>query len=572
MSSSSVEKIKDRLGIVDVIGAYIKLDKSGTSFKGKCPFHNEKTPSFFVSPDRGGYYCFGCGAKGDIFTFVQEFEGLDFVGALKVLAERAGVELEQVSPLDKAKQNQIRSATERAMELYVASLNSNKGPMDYLLQRGLEEKTIKEWSIGYAPLSWRKVSEQLRKEGYSEDLLIKSGLIKKSEAASSAYDIFRGRIIFPIFDPSGNVIAFSGRLYDEQPDAPKYLNSPETEFFIKSEALYGFDRAKTHIRKKGYAMVVEGQMDLLFCHQSGFENTVATSGTALTTNHLEKLKRISPKILFVFDGDKAGIAAAQKSAEMAISLGMEAKVALLPEGKDPADVLSEDKELFVSVLRSSTHVIDFALAQVVASGGDSRQIARLIGEKVLPLVAKVPSLMEQSHFVSLIAKRVGIKEEAIWIDLRRIAKDPDIKKIDNVAVIETKKKEDYTARRLWGIVFWQSQVREPFIDVNVLKSTLVGIVGEERWKEIEGNFEPQTNEIIFEVEAYYGSKEALEKDIKELLIHFEEDHIREALVMVMNKLQNAELTNDSSIIESMNPRLTELMKRRNELADKRKNL
>ena len=237
--STSVEQIKEKLSIEDVIGSYIKLERAGNSLKARCPFHNEKTPSFFVSPDRGGYYCFGCGVKGDIFTFVQEFEGIDFVGALKILADRAGVQLEKISPKVADKKERLYYLLEITTEFLEKNLQNEEIPLDYLKKRGLTEKTIKDWRIGYVRNEWRTIYDHLKSKGFLDEEMERAGVIKTE--GQNTYDRFRGRIMFPLFDSAGRVIAFSGRIMPAFDDgkAGKYLNSPQTEIFDKSKTLYG---------------------------------------------------------------------------------------------------------------------------------------------------------------------------------------------------------------------------------------------------------------------------------------------------------------------------------------------
>jgi DNA primase len=343
--SSSVDQIKSKIDIVSLVGSYIKLDKAGTNFKGKCPFHNEKTPSFFVSPDRGSYYCFGCQAKGDIFTFVQEFEGLDFIGSLKILADKAGVTLEQYDRGEKTEKERLHNVLEQAVFFYEKKLSENKQALDYLFGRGVTEETLKNFRIGFAPLEWRELYEYLKERGVTEKDMFEVGLIKKpgdTAREKSPYDTFRGRIVFPISDSSGRIVGFSGRILVPDEKSPKYLNSPETSLFNKSEILFGLDKAKKDIRLKDYSILVEGQMDIVMLHQAGITNTVASSGTALTENHLVKLRRLSNRIIMAYDGDSAGFSASNRSAQIALSLGMELKIAEMPTGKDPADLAKDD--------------------------------------------------------------------------------------------------------------------------------------------------------------------------------------------------------------------------------------
>ncbi len=416
------ETIKERLDIAEIVGGHVKLEKAGTSYKGRCPFHNEKTPSFFDSPVRQSYYCFGCGAKGDIFTFVQEIEGLSFKEALRDLAERAGVELKnvRVSQEARSEKEKLLEVLEEAKSFFQKRLAENPEARKYLESRGLSDKTISEWKLGYAPAEWRALYHHLLTLGFKKDTLLKAGLVKPVIGnAKEPYDVFRDRLVFPLFDQNGEVVAFSGRALSKDLE-PKYLNTPETPLFIKSELLYGLDRAKNEIRKKNYTVLVEGQLDLVLSHQAGVTNTVASSGTAFTSRHLERLKKLSPRIILAFDGDEAGAKAAEKSAELAISLGLEVKIARLTKGKDPADVVKADPSEWKQILRDSKSAVEHFLDLILEREKDRRKALKLIEQKLLPLLALLSSSIERSHFVSIIAKKTGVKEEMIWEDLRRV--------------------------------------------------------------------------------------------------------------------------------------------------------
>ncbi|MBX4198712.1 DNA primase [Candidatus Parcubacteria bacterium] len=421
----NVEEVKDRLDIAEVIGGYVKVDKAGANFKAKCPFHNEKTPSFFISPARQSYYCFGCGAKGDIFTFVEEMEGVDFKEALKTLAAKAGVELKYERGESKGDTDKLYDALEEAAAFFESGLEASAEAKKYLASRGVSDESVKEWRLGYVPEDWRLLREHMLGKGYDDVTLTKAGLIKMSvdHKDKEPYDVFRGRVIFPIFDASGRVIAFSGRAL--APDAtPKYLNSPDTPLFVKSDVLYGLDKAKQDIRKKDYTVLVEGQLDLVLSHQSGVKNTVASSGTAFTAQHLERLRRLSPRILLAFDSDEAGSKASERSTVLALSLGLEVKLAKMPEGSDPADMVKTNPESWKDVLRKAKPAIEVFLDEILSEEKDARKVGKAIEKKVLPLILLLSSSIERSHFVSLIGKRTGLKEEHIWEDLKR-AKRPD---------------------------------------------------------------------------------------------------------------------------------------------------
>jgi DNA primase len=476
----NVEAIKERLDIAEVLGSYLTLVKAGVNFKAKCPFHNEKTPSFFISTARQSYYCFGCGEKGDIFTFVEKMEGVDFKSALKTLAEKAGVELVYEKGENKTDKDKLYAVLEDATLFFENNLNQSGEAKKYLLERGLSEESLKHWRLGFAPDEWRLLSSHLKSLGYDEATLIKAGLIKRPDDSSGKepYDVFRGRLIFPLADQAGKVIAFSGRALS--PDAvPKYLNSPDTALFTKSEVLYGLDKAKEDIRKKDYVVLVEGQMDLVLSHQAGVKNTVASSGTAFTQMHLERLKRLSARIILAFDGDLAGKKAAEKSSALALALGLEPKVATLPEGKDPADLVRDNPEKWKDVLRESKHAIEVFLSDIVETEKDHRKVGKAIEKKILPLVMLLGSSIERAHFVSVIGKRSGIREEIIWEDLRKV-KALDLlrpeKQVEKNA--EAKKSEsiwNIREERLANIVLWIQENPEPSTELEEKKKEEIEI-------------------------------------------------------------------------------------------------
>jgi DNA primase len=539
--STSVEKIKERLNIVDLLGSYLKLEKAGKNMKARCPFHNEKTPSFFVSPERDSYYCFGCNAKGDIFTFVQEFEGVDFFGALKMLAERTGVTLERNSFEKKDDKETIFNALEAAAQFFESNLQKSNSAQKYLEKRGLTEKTIQEWRIGFVADDWRTLYDYLIARKFTDSEIEQAGLIKKSEVTNkggqvSTYDRFRGRIMFPIRDSVGRVVAFTGRILPENDDGKtaKYLNSPETAVFNKSRILYGFDLAKLAIKKFDYSIIVEGQMDIIMCHQAGFQNVVATSGTALTPEHLTLLRRISNRVIMAFDADKAGFVAATKAWQLALSLGMEVKIAEFKEGKDPADlILSENgKEKFKDALKDSMHIVDFTLAKILAEKFDERKVGKEVQEKILPFIALIESSIEKSHWVKKIYEKTGIAENAIWEDLKKVKVEPGVAGAE-VKTVEFKdkavlNKADSIERRVLGVINWLEKDGEGVIDINKIKERVKEIIGGEnfkRWQEVSENV---INEATFEAEQYYEKKK-IQAVLDELLMELEKEYVTNAL-------------------------------------------
>lgn len=445
--ASTAERIKERLSIVDVISSYIKVEHAGANFKARCPFHNEKTPSFFISPARNNYYCFGCGQKGDIFSFVQEYEKLDFMGALKVLAERAGIPLEEFRSDAYKKSERQYKILEAAMEFYERLLwdahaygGAGKAALRYLLDRGLTEESAKEWRIGFAPDEWRSVSDHLikhRVDGQTVTLeeMEAVGLIKldagQNGGQRKCYDRFRSRIMFPLFDSSGRVVGFSGRIFGKEEGTgdggggPKYLNSPDSQTFNKSEVLYGFDRAKQRMREFGYAILVEGQMDLLMSHQVGVKNAIATSGTALTALHLEKIGRMTKNLIFMYDADNAGYGATRRGERLAIEQGFDVKVVTLPKGEDPASLIKKDKAAFVNALKKSTHVVEYYLGVLMekypADDKGRHELIKAIEKEIVPDIALTPGSIKRGELISLVATR-GLKSK---IDEKRISDEVD---------------------------------------------------------------------------------------------------------------------------------------------------
>jgi DNA primase len=417
-----------------VLGSYITLIPSGAQFKAKCPFHQEKTASFSVSPERGAYYCFGCGAKGDIFTFVEQFEGLDFKGALKLLADRAGVSLTDFHE-KKDDTDELYAVLEKAAGIYQELLLQHQDAQHYLFARGLTQKSIDDFRIGYVPEEWRYLVSHLSEKELSA--AERAGLLQKKDASpstfhlppSSYYDRFRGRIMFPLFDGSGRVIAFSGRLFPDSkdPKSPKYINSPETPVFHKSRILYGFNKAKESVRRHGFSIVVEGQFDLVLSHQYGFTNTVATSGTAVSDDaasdqfsNLSVLSRLAANSILAFDGDAAGIKARTRAALVELSLGMQPKVAALPEGEDPASLLAKgDPNLWKAVLKESKHVIMAEAQRILAAGQSMHAKVAELTAKVFPLLARVASSIEQRSFLASIAHLLGMQESVVAEDFKK---------------------------------------------------------------------------------------------------------------------------------------------------------
>ncbi len=422
--SDAVEQIKQRLTIVDVVSSYVELHPAGKNMKGKSPFTNERTPSFYVSPDRGMYYCFSSSQGGDMFTFVEKMEGVDFKGALKILAERAGVELVPQDPQKKTERERTFDVLEAVTIFYTGYLTKKQEALSYLNQRGVKPQTIAKWRIGYAPgpdaHGWREAKQYLEGKGYTSAEVARAGLIKGADVGKEPYDVFRDRIMFPICDASGRVVGFSGRVLSKDSEAPKYVNSPETELFNKSEVLFGYDKAKQGIRSMDFTLIVEGQFDVVMSHQAGYTNTVAVSGTALTPHHVALLQRLSNRVVLALDNDKAGVAAVKRAADLMLACGMDVKVAKMEGGKDPADMVVHDVAQFKQCIGKAGHVIDYLLDILEGESNNERTYKLRAREEVLPYVVKIPNHIDQEHFEHSIAERLKTTKEAVHVEVERL--------------------------------------------------------------------------------------------------------------------------------------------------------
>ncbi|MDP3727256.1 MAG: DNA primase [bacterium] len=423
-----IDDIKSRLDLVELIQSYIRLHKAGVNYKANCPFHSEKTPSFVVSPARQIWHCFGCSLGGDHFKFVMQIEGLEFGDALELLAKRAGVELKREDPRLRSERTRLYNLVEDAAKVFEAVLHNSKNPdvkitppLAYLHERGLQDETIKQFRIGFAPESWDFLIKTLARRGYSVAEIEKAGLAVKSEQGSH-YDRFRSRIVFPISDASGRAVGFSGRVFGEaKSEGAKYINTPATPIYDKSRVLYGFDKAKEEIRKSNTVVLVEGQMDVVMSHQAGVRNAVAVSGTALAAAQLQILKRLASSIVSSFDRDAAGEIATKRSLDLAASFEFERKVAVLPAGiKDPAEAAEKDPAIWQRAVAEAKPIVQFFLETALARhDANSAAGKRAIAREVLPEIKILASEVEKAHWLQELSREIGIAEEALWRELKR---------------------------------------------------------------------------------------------------------------------------------------------------------
>ncbi|WP_164730942.1 DNA primase [Anoxybacter fermentans] len=427
-----IEEIRQRADIVDLVSDYVKLELKGKNYVGLCPFHNEKTPSFTVSRDKKLYYCFGCGAGGDIFNFLMEIENLPFFEAAKVLAERYGVPIPQKKPnRTRRKSDEIRDQLfeihEWAAKFYQYLLLEHKlgkNALKYFEKRGFTRATIEKFRLGYAPRAWTALFHFLKKKGYPDYLLEKSGLVLPGKQKNGYYDRFRDRAIFTIFNLRGQPIGFGGRVMEPDQN-PKYLNSPETPIFLKNQNLYGFNFAMDQIRKTGQAIIVEGYTDVITAHQYGIENVVASLGTSLTENQARLLARYAEEVYIAYDADTAGQKATLRGLDILKNTGLIVKVIELPDELDPDELIRKNgAEAFKSLLEDAISFIDFKLNKILKQYDlDSPDGKVQAVQELLPMFLNIDNAIEKDYLIKQIVKRVEISEQALKEELEHFIKE-----------------------------------------------------------------------------------------------------------------------------------------------------
>ncbi len=420
-NNANLDLIKERLNILDVVSIYIKLDKAGSQFRARCPFHSEKSPSFYVSPTRGSYHCFGCSEHGDIFGFVMKIEGINFKDALRMLADRAGV---SISNFQKEEQSNLIDILEQSTLFFEHNFSQSDEAKKYLQKRGVTTETIQKFRVGFAPNDWRQLYTKLNKAGYTDEEIVTSGLCIKHE--KGLYDRFRSRVMFPVMNASGKVVAYSGRILPiptgstgvNTPVEPvghepaKYVNSPETPMYHKSSILFGYNFAKQEIAKQKKVLVVEGQMDVIMCHQAGNTNTVAISGTAFTPEHVSILKRFADTVILALDSDKAGYAAMLKSAALALESDMEVEGIKLDE-KDPADMILHDVKNWKKKVSETKPILTLITEIILEKENIKPKQIQLLRKDLFPLLRVVKSPLLKETYIKEISKLLDIPENII---------------------------------------------------------------------------------------------------------------------------------------------------------------
>ena len=583
---SPIEDIKARLSIVDVVGSYIRLIKAGSNFKANCPFHNEKTPSFFVSPSRDSWHCFGCNSGGDIFSFVSRLEGVEFPEALQILAARAGVELKKEDPRFVNERKRLFNLFDEAVKFYESELSKRDDVFKYLEMRGLLKKTINDFRLGYAHQSWDRLTSFLKSKGYKPEEIERAGLAIRAKSAGWSdsgarfYDRFRGRIMFPLSDSAGRVVGFSGRIFE--PDLPKnespenaggkYINTPQTALYDKSKILYLWDRARGEIRKENTCVLVEGQMDALLSHQAGVKNTVAVSGTALSKNHLWLIKRLASDLFLSFDTDDAGQSATMRGVDLAIASGLEVKIIAIPQGKDPADTIKENPKIWTQAVSSAKPVISHFLERSLKKfGSDHRGLRLDVTSKVLPYVALLNNEVDKAHWIGEISSFLGLKEDPILDEVRKLSK------LGREVLIEDKRpksekmipktRKDLLEDRILGILAWR---KDEFLEklnegsyefFSSHRIPLLECIIKEKPPKDAEVLEKNLEKLAFEAELLYGAMEKIHEEFHELLAELEKEHFKTKLESLAFEIRRSETAGETERLGGLLKEFSDLSKK-----------
>jgi DNA primase len=425
---SVIDEVKQRIDIVEVVSQHVKLTKSGRTFRGLCPFHSEKHPSFFVYPERQSWHCFGaCNTGGDVFSFIMKKESIDFGEALRLMAQRAGVSLPSRSEPSAKKEEkerlyQVNEATAQYFHNLLLSSQAGEKARSYVARRGLSSETITSFQLGFSPNSWEELKQYLMERGYTEGELLTAGLIIEGEGGGS-HDRFRNRLMFPIYDVRGHLTGFGARALDDS--LPKYLNSSQTPVFDKSSSLYGINLAAAAVRQQNMVVIVEGYMDVITAHQNGFNNVVASMGTAVTERQVSAVKRLTKNMALALDADAAGEEAMLRGIGYENTLEAEVKVIILPEGKDPDDVIKEEAKIWQNLVEEALPIVDYTFNMVTANLDltTARDKTSAV-DKLLPIIAEIKDTVRQAHYLQKLARLVNVTERNLEAALPRIKPSP----------------------------------------------------------------------------------------------------------------------------------------------------
>ena len=589
MSDSLIDEIKSKIDIVELIQEYLPLKKAGTNYKALCPFHSEKTPSFYVSPTKQIWHCFGCGRGGSIFDFIKEIEGVEFGDALRILAKKAGIVLKRQDKALQTKRARLIDILDLASKYYHQALKESKAgkiARDYLKKRRIDDLFVDEFRLGFAPDLWHALSDFLTKKGYQLEEINQTGLTVKKEEGGF-YDRFRNRLIFPIWDVNGNVVGLGGRRLSKDENTAKYINTPQTLVYDKSKILYNLDKAKTEIRRKNQAIIVEGYTDVISSYQIGITNVVSSSGTALTEDQIKLIKRFTPNLILAFDMDLAGDEATKRGIDLALSYGLNVKVALLPQGKDPDECIREDPKIWQRAIEEAKPILDYYFKNAFLNRDITKVEERKeISSLLLPVIGKIPDKIEQAFYIQKLARELGVSEDVLVDALRTQSKTKELKyrKEESYPVLE-KEEIDIIGERLLGLVlvFPQylakvlDQIKESYFSKKLIPLYKViknhydrkkGWIGLSQFRKkiagIDENLANKVDVLILSVEKDFfnpqdpeAKKDALE-EIQECIVRLKKLAIENQLKKIEEEMAKAENEGNKAKVEALSKKFNQL--------------
>ncbi len=576
---SPVDEIKAKLNILDIVQAYIQVQKAGNNYRALCPFHNEKTPSLFISPDKQVWHCFGCGKGGSIFQFVMEIEGIDFSEALRMLAQKAGVELKKYDKNFYTKRSKILEINQIALNFYVNALYNTKGgeaALTYLINRGLSEETIKDFQIGYAPNNWRALTYLLKKRKIADKDIIISGFgIKSPNKNGDLIDRFRGRIMFPIFSANDEIIAFSGRILPQleiKKDGTKeakYVNTPNTVLYEKSATLYNLNKARDFIKKEKFAILVEGNLDMILSYQAGIKNVIAPCGTALTLDHLKILKRYVQKLYLAFDSDEAGIEAAKRAVQLCVANDVSVKLILITEGKDPADLIKKNPSLWSLAVEQAVDAIEFYF-NIAAKKfpDDNLDNKKKIIEDLAWFINAIKNPIDKSYWIKILSEKINLPQEAISdmiefygenkaqvLRIEEKISSSNLKTIkrsnieDNVISIFLK----YTdLLRKWKDVLNGDSLFKDHLNKKILSCLINNLPCDDVKDDI--------NRFLLRAEYLFPDKFLAEKELSLAIVHLQKRNLKEKVKEISAKIKEAEKKGDQEAVFNLQDILNKILK------------
>ncbi|UTX51325.1 DNA primase [Candidatus Saccharibacteria bacterium TM7i] len=569
------EEIRARLNIEDVVGEYVQLKRAGRNFKGLSPFSAEKTPSFIVSPEKNIWHDFSSNKGGDVFSFVMEVEGTDFRGALEILAQKAGVDLSaqnsQQAQENAKKKRRLLEAHVLAARYFQQSLLQNQTALEYVFKkRNLSKEVVQDFQIGYAPDSGAALVQFLNRKGFTKRELDESGLVNRFGG-----DLFRGRMTVPLMDASGKVIGFTGRILTDEPNAPKYLNTPQTLLYDKSRHVFGLSQAKEAIRKNDYVVVVEGNLDVVSSHQVGVKAVVATAGTAMTEQHLKALVRLSPNIKLAFDADAAGLAATERAIPIAQNVGAELTIVSLPDDvKDPDELIQKDVSLWQRAIDTSEAVVDWLFRQYAARENMETPAGRRdFTTAALKVVRRLDDVVEQKAYVKKIARYVEMSEGTIAEKLAtgEVPEEVQLKEVRAVPLQRPQPRSNHDTllsiaavdpevRPLLGSLVYEHFITDEQVELLKYLQTSTEVL-QEVPKELQ-DYENYVKIILLQADTRYGQWESKDRALEaaRLVRLIITEHKKKQIQVLNEQLRVAQDTGDDAEATRLMRALNELIK------------